>query len=232
MGFGKKKKKKSDPEKPVQSVRVDMQHNPLYPPKKESDLKEILSAAGTTVVSLILVGLIISKFSYANRMDAYAVNGTSGGGYYEETKDTGMEDAGTQNDEESYPGDVEERENTDDTDEENTDRMTADDREEEQEEEKEEKENKEYILADSNSRYISESDLANLSEQELSYARNEIYARHGRRFKDAGLQGYFDGKPWYSGTIEPDQFPESMLNEYEKKNAETILAYEKAKGYK
>lgn len=90
----------------------------------------------------------------------------------------------------------------------------------------------EYIFAQSDSEYLSRSDLEGLTEQELSYARNEIYARHGRRFQDAGLQSYFDSKDWYSGTVEPEDFTESMLNEYEKANAELILEYEKDKGYR
>ena len=90
----------------------------------------------------------------------------------------------------------------------------------------------EYIFAQSDSEYLSRSDLEGLTEQELSYARNEIYARHGRRFQDAGLQSYFDSKDWYSGTVAPEDFTESMLNEYEKANAELILEYEKDKGYR
>ena len=40
-----------------------------------------------------------------------------------------------------------------------------------------------YILEDSSSRYISMYDVRDLSVQELCYARNEIYARHGRKFR-------------------------------------------------
>lgn len=90
----------------------------------------------------------------------------------------------------------------------------------------------EYIFEQSSSEYLSRSDLEGLTEQELSYARNEIYARHGRRFQDAGLQNYFDSKEWYSGTMAPEDFSESMLNEYEKANAELILEYEKDRGYR
>ncbi len=65
-----------------------------------------------------------------------------------------------------------------------------------------------------------------LDAQTLRYARNEIYARHGRRFSDQELQAYFDGKSWYQGTIEPEDFEESLLSEIEKTNAELILMYE------
>ena len=89
-----------------------------------------------------------------------------------------------------------------------------------------------YILPGSDTREISESELYALSEQEVKYARNEIYARHGRRFKDEGLQNYFDSKSWYNGTISPDSFSESMLSKTERKNVQIIVEYEKSMGYR
>ena len=89
-----------------------------------------------------------------------------------------------------------------------------------------------YVLASSGTKYLSDSDLAGMSAQELKLARNEIYARHGRKFKDAGLQAYFNSCDWYSGTISPDSFQESLLNKYEKKNKDVITAYEKKMGYR
>lgn len=44
-------------------------------------------------------------------------------------------------------------------------------------------ENDEYILPNSNVEYLTEADIAELTLQEINYAKNEIYARHGRRFK-------------------------------------------------
>ncbi len=80
-----------------------------------------------------------------------------------------------------------------------------------------------YILPDSSTAYISESDIAGLTSEELRLARNEIYARHGRKFDNEGLQEYFNGKDWYNGTIEPDDFDDnSIFNEYEKENVKTI----------
>lgn len=90
----------------------------------------------------------------------------------------------------------------------------------------------EYILPDSNSRYLTNADLEGLSAEQLRIARNEIYARHGRKFADAGLQAHFNSCSWYSGTVEPAAFTESMLNEYEVANRDLIVAYETAKGYR
>ena len=93
-------------------------------------------------------------------------------------------------------------------------------------------EDEDYIIPDSNSRYLTVSDLEDLTADELRIARNEIYARHGRRFDDADLQAYFDSKSWYTGTIDPDDFTTALLNEYEFENAEFISEYEKEMGYR
>lgn len=89
-----------------------------------------------------------------------------------------------------------------------------------------------YIFPDSDSRYIKKKELKGLSQEECRIARNEIYARHGRKFTDASLQAYFDDQDWYVGWIEPDEFDESELNRYEKKNASTIMSYETSMGYR
>ena len=44
-------------------------------------------------------------------------------------------------------------------------------------------ESDEYIIPYSNTRYLTDADLDSLSEWDLKLARNEIYARHGRRFR-------------------------------------------------
>lgn len=82
----------------------------------------------------------------------------------------------------------------------------------------------EYIFEDSNSRYLTNSDLYGLSSEELRYARNEIYARHGRRFKDEQLQSYFNSKSWYQGYR--DEIPDSELNAVEIANRDLISSFE------
>lgn len=90
----------------------------------------------------------------------------------------------------------------------------------------------EYVLPDSNKRLLTEEDLDGLSAEKCRIARNEIYARHGRKFQDKELQKYFDSCEWYEGTIEPDEFNESDLSEIEIKNEDLIVQFEKAKGYR
>lgn len=100
---------------------------------------------------------------------------------------------------------------------------------EKKEDDKKDAENKmsaDYVLPESNARLMTESDVAGLSAQELNYAKNEIYARHGRKFKSKELQDYFGSKSWYEGVYEGDEFDQkysiNVLSDIEKKNAEFL----------
>ena len=86
-----------------------------------------------------------------------------------------------------------------------------------------------YVLPDSNSRYYSKDELYNMTLEELFYARNEIFARHGRGFNNATLKSYFGAKSWYTERYSPETFDSmtSPLNSYEKKNSELMLEVEK-----
>ena len=86
--------------------------------------------------------------------------------------------------------------------------------------------NSDYVLPQSSSRLLGRSDVAGLSLREINYAKNEIYARHGRLFKSKELQDYFDSKSWYNGSIKPDSFSESLLSDVEKKNVEYLREIE------
>lgn len=77
----------------------------------------------------------------------------------------------------------------------------------------------EEILPESDDRLLTEQDLNGLTLQQINYAKNEIYARHGRRFDSKELQSYFDAQSWYRGTVAPANFTESVLSDVEKKNA-------------
>ncbi len=91
-----------------------------------------------------------------------------------------------------------------------------------------------YVIADSDSRYITEEDLAPLSEYEILLARNEIYARHGRIFNNEELNAYFTSKSWYTPTVSGTDFTEEyaaqVFNEFEIMNITTIVQYEQAHG--
>ena len=89
-----------------------------------------------------------------------------------------------------------------------------------------------YIVPECNSRYLSESDLQNLSLWELYLARNEIYARHGRGFKNKDLQEYFGSRSWYHQEYTAEQFERLNpypLNDYELKNAVLMRQIEESR---
>lgn len=91
--------------------------------------------------------------------------------------------------------------------------------------------NSEFILPDSSTRVLDKSELAGFSAEQCRLARNEIYAKHGRIFDDAGLQNYFNSRSWYHGTIPADKFSDTMLSDIEIQNRNLIIAYEKEMGY-
>ncbi|MDO4649486.1 MAG: YARHG domain-containing protein [Eubacteriales bacterium] len=79
-----------------------------------------------------------------------------------------------------------------------------------------------YILPYSAERYYTMDEISGLSAQELRLARNEIFARYGRKFKAEDLQNYFNGKSWYTPIYDPDSFSEDTVNEIEKANTQLI----------
>lgn len=85
-----------------------------------------------------------------------------------------------------------------------------------------ETENSEYILPESDTRYVDQDEIDQLTKNEVRLAINEIYARHGRIFENSELREYFESKDWYDGTIEPEDFDEDVLNQYEKANVKLL----------
>ncbi len=75
-------------------------------------------------------------------------------------------------------------------------------------------------------RLLTVADVRGLTPEDARRLRNEIYARHGRRFQDPKLQRYFASFAWYKPT---DAFRESQLNETERGNAALISQYEHGK---
>lgn len=85
----------------------------------------------------------------------------------------------------------------------------------------------EYLLWDSDSRYLSSEEMKYDTAWELRLARNEIFARRGRIFQDEAIASYFSSKSWYRGTIAPDRFDYDKLNTFEKANVLLIQELEK-----
>ena len=84
----------------------------------------------------------------------------------------------------------------------------------------------EYIFPDVAERYLDRSEVSRLSPQAISYAKNEIYARHGRKFASQELKDYFGSKSWYAGTVDPDDFTDKVFNVYEQANLLLIVEYD------
>ena len=113
----------------------------------------------------------------------------------------------------------------DDESTEDEDDWEVDEEEDEVEEEEEEDEDladSEYIFPNSDSEYLKKSDLKGMSKSEINLAKNELYARHGRKFKSKELQEYFNSKSWYHGIYSPKQWDKKgdsyFFNKYEIKN--------------
>ena len=76
--------------------------------------------------------------------------------------------------------------------------------------------------------YITEADMYYWDKTMTLLARNEIFARHGYVFTTDYIQNYFATQSWYY----PDpSYKGTGLSKVEQANVETILAYEKKKGW-
>ena len=85
-----------------------------------------------------------------------------------------------------------------------------------------------YIFPDADTSYVSKSSVKKLSDEELQYAVNEVYARHGLKFTKKKNKERFEKKEWYVGTV--DDQNDISLNKYEKKNVDTMAAELKKRG--
>lgn len=92
--------------------------------------------------------------------------------------------------------------------------------------------NQDFMISDSDVRQITEADLSGMSLAQLRIARNEIFARHGRQFKDSMLNQWFYSKAWYLNVpnkYAPDDFDSlqpSPMSALELQNANFIKQYE------
>ncbi len=78
-----------------------------------------------------------------------------------------------------------------------------------------------YLFDTANIVY-SASDFDGLSPEVIHIAKNEMYARHGYSFRDATIMNYFMGQLWYSPTVLPADFSETVFTETEVKNLDLL----------
>ena len=73
-------------------------------------------------------------------------------------------------------------------------------------------------------RYATYDDIRNYDRGQVRVLKNSIYARHGRKFKDAKLRAYFKTQAWYNPRY--DEVPAKNLNKYENANIAFLKKYE------
>lgn len=79
-----------------------------------------------------------------------------------------------------------------------------------------------FLFPDSDRRHLTRQELAGLSEVQLHIARNEIYARRGRYFRNPELANYFSRFAWYH----PNAW-HVTLNDIEDANVHLIQSLER-----
>ena len=78
------------------------------------------------------------------------------------------------------------------------------------------------IFPNSSEEVIGSAEIESLTDEELRYAINELYAKHGYIFKDDELKAYYEKYNWYDPSIKSDDFSMDMFNDVEKENVETM----------
>lgn len=86
---------------------------------------------------------------------------------------------------------------------------------------------KDFIIFDSDKRYVTAADLEQLMPKERKLAVSEIYARKGQHFSDREIQDYFEERTWYKNTEKKDKIKSAQLNSYERANIFFITTYER-----
>lgn len=85
-----------------------------------------------------------------------------------------------------------------------------------------------YIFPDGDTSYVDESAVKKLTTEQIQYAINEIYARHGLKFTKKENKERFEKKKWYKGTVDDQE--DITLNQYEKKNVDIMAKELKNRG--
>lgn len=75
-------------------------------------------------------------------------------------------------------------------------------------------------------RPLNGTDLIGLDKEQMRIIRNQFYAVYGRKFQNEELNAYFEAKPWYQGTTEPEQFDDRLLGGMIKRNISFLQAAE------
>lgn len=84
----------------------------------------------------------------------------------------------------------------------------------------------------SDTRYITDEELDEYSQEEVRLILNEIYARHGYIFTVDTYKQYFESKDWYRPSTSSQSEAQSYFNAIEESNRIAIINYETKKGWR
>lgn len=81
---------------------------------------------------------------------------------------------------------------------------------------------KDIIFPNSSKELLSNDEIKKLSDTDLQFAINELYARNGYIFKDTAIREYYRKYDWYQQKVKPDDFTMDLFNTVEKTNIEML----------
>ncbi len=88
-----------------------------------------------------------------------------------------------------------------------------------------------YYYPSLSEQILTEEELYNLNLFDCMIARNELFAKHGRMFKDSFVSKIFELKSWYEPeytAAEFDAMADELLTEIEKENLQILIEYEQS----
>lgn len=80
-----------------------------------------------------------------------------------------------------------------------------------------------FVFSSSDSALLEQRDVEALSDSDLTYAINEIHARHGYIFQKAELREYYEQFSWYAGEIPSAEFSTDCFNQTEQQNMALLV---------
>lgn len=87
------------------------------------------------------------------------------------------------------------------------------------------------FLDNCSTEYFSRYEIEGFDKDMAIMARNAPYAHEGRKFTNDTIRTFFEGFRWYYPYIEPENFQDTMLNDYEKANKD-LIAYSVCKKHR
>lgn len=81
-----------------------------------------------------------------------------------------------------------------------------------------------FVFPNSDTELIGRREIENLSDHDLMYAINELYARHGYIFRNQQICDYYEQFTWYRGEVPSDEFSTECFNQIESDNWSLLVS--------